>query len=216
MGIETFVGTYIDGLNPNWPLGSDGVNTADDHDRGIKLVLQNTFPNISGAVTATHTELNKLDGFNGGTADLNVVSGVSAAGLTNVELLSLNGISSNVQTQLNAKADNGANTGITSLGGITDQNTTQESIGIYHGRVVLDGVSQRLPSGWSVAKIGTGSYRVTHSLSNANYTVVATSFNTTNVCKCPNNGANAFDVSTYNVATGVQNNGSFQFHMTMD
>lgn len=58
MGLETFIGTYIDGLNASNPVNSvDYVSQGDDHIRGIKLVLQNTFPNITGEVSATQTEL---------------------------------------------------------------------------------------------------------------------------------------------------------------
>lgn len=50
--------TYIDGLNPSNPVGSDPVAFTDEHLRLIKSVLQSTFPNIAGAVTASHTDLN--------------------------------------------------------------------------------------------------------------------------------------------------------------
>lgn len=63
MGLETFVGTFIDGLNTANPVGaSDNLNQGDNHIRGIKLVLQNQFPNLSGAMNATHTELNYVVG----------------------------------------------------------------------------------------------------------------------------------------------------------
>ena len=40
MGLETFIGTYIDGLNTANPVNaSDTVDEGDDHIRGIKLVL---------------------------------------------------------------------------------------------------------------------------------------------------------------------------------
>jgi hypothetical protein len=57
--IETV--TFISDLNPANPVGStDKVQTLDDHARNTKLALLNTFPNITGAVTASHTELNAL------------------------------------------------------------------------------------------------------------------------------------------------------------
>ena len=55
--------TYIDGLNASNPVGStDKVQTLDDHVRLIKSAIKATLPNLTGAVTATHTELNYVDG----------------------------------------------------------------------------------------------------------------------------------------------------------
>ena len=60
MALET--GTYISDLVSTNPTGSDQKNTADDHIRLIKSTVKTTFPNVSGAVTPTHTELNYVDG----------------------------------------------------------------------------------------------------------------------------------------------------------
>ena len=54
--------TYISGLVSANPASGDAVGQADDHLRLIKTTLLNTFPSITGAVTATHTELNQLAG----------------------------------------------------------------------------------------------------------------------------------------------------------
>ena len=56
MALET--ATYIDGLVPANPLGSDAIAFADDHIRLIKSTIKTTFPNIKGAVTASHENLN--------------------------------------------------------------------------------------------------------------------------------------------------------------
>lgn len=50
--------SYISGLNPAWPAGSDSYHQGDDHIRLIKSVLRTTFPNITGPVTATQAQLN--------------------------------------------------------------------------------------------------------------------------------------------------------------
>lgn len=60
MALET--GTYIDDLNVNNPASTDGLGQADDHMRLIKSTIKSTFPSITGAVSSTHTELNKMDG----------------------------------------------------------------------------------------------------------------------------------------------------------
>ena len=57
MGLET--ATYISGLNASNPINAtDVVGEGDDHLRLIKSTLLNTFPNITGAMTLTHTQLN--------------------------------------------------------------------------------------------------------------------------------------------------------------
>ena len=63
--------TYIDGLVITNPTGTDPRSQGDDHLRLVKSTLKSTFPNVSGAMTATHTELNLIDGYTGTTAELN-------------------------------------------------------------------------------------------------------------------------------------------------
>jgi len=58
--LETF--NFLDSLVPANPPISDGVVQGDDHLRGIKLALKNTFPNITGAITATQGDLNAVAG----------------------------------------------------------------------------------------------------------------------------------------------------------
>jgi len=52
--------TYIDGLVKENPTGSDSISEGDDHIRLIKKVILDTFPNITGIVTATQTTLNTI------------------------------------------------------------------------------------------------------------------------------------------------------------
>ena len=86
MALET--GTYISDLNVSNPAATDGVTQADDHLRLIKSTVKATFPNVSGAVTPTHTELNYVDG-----------------------------VTSAIQTQLDAKQPLDAD--LTAIGGLT-------------------------------------------------------------------------------------------------
>ena len=69
MGLET--GTYIDSLNSSNPTAGDAVSEGDDHLRLIKSTVKATFPNLTNAVTSTHTELNILDGATVITAKIN-------------------------------------------------------------------------------------------------------------------------------------------------
>ena len=59
MALET--GTHINSLNASNPVSTDGLAQADDHIRLIKATIKATFPNITGAMTATQTILNGLD-----------------------------------------------------------------------------------------------------------------------------------------------------------
>jgi hypothetical protein len=56
MALET--GSFISDLNTSNPQSTDSVSQADDHIRLIKSTVKATFPNITGAVTKTHTQLN--------------------------------------------------------------------------------------------------------------------------------------------------------------
>ena len=60
MALET--GTYISDLVATNPTSGDLKSSGDDHLRLVKSTVKATFPNISGAVTPTHTELNFVDG----------------------------------------------------------------------------------------------------------------------------------------------------------
>ena len=60
MAIETF--GFIDDLNVANPTATDNVSEGDDHIRGVKATLKSTFPNVTGAITPTATELNYVDG----------------------------------------------------------------------------------------------------------------------------------------------------------
>ena len=63
MALET--GTYISDLVPANPGPNDLKSLGDDHLRLIKSTLKTTFPSVTGAVTATHTDLNNVSGLSG-------------------------------------------------------------------------------------------------------------------------------------------------------
>jgi hypothetical protein len=60
MTVET--ATYINGLNATYPAASDPKSEGDDHLRLIKSTVKATFPNVSGAVSATHADLSAAAG----------------------------------------------------------------------------------------------------------------------------------------------------------
>lgn len=50
--------TYINSLNADYPTGSDNISQGDNHIRLLKSAIKATFPNITGAVSGTHTAIN--------------------------------------------------------------------------------------------------------------------------------------------------------------
>lgn len=60
MALET--ATYINGLVSTNPVSTDPKSQGDDHIRLLKSTILATWPNITGVVTPTHTELNYVDG----------------------------------------------------------------------------------------------------------------------------------------------------------
>lgn len=57
MAVESV--TYINNLDPSLPSGGDSIAEGDDHIRNVKKGIKTTFPNVTGAVTATHQQLNE-------------------------------------------------------------------------------------------------------------------------------------------------------------
>lgn len=66
MALET--GTYIDDLVVTNPVSGDPKSQGDDHLRLLKSTIKTTFPNITGEVTPTQVEINRLDGITGPAA----------------------------------------------------------------------------------------------------------------------------------------------------
>jgi len=68
-------GTYVNSLVPANPASTDGLAQADDHIRLIKSTLKNTFPNLTGPVTATQADLNNPPG---SLTDLGITDGTAS------------------------------------------------------------------------------------------------------------------------------------------
>ena len=103
MGVET--ATYISQLSATNPLGTDPVSEGDNQIRLVKEVLQAQFPNFTAAtVDPTVTELNYVDG-----------------------------VTSAIQTQLDAKSATAGNTSLVTLGTITTGTWTATDVAVAHG-----------------------------------------------------------------------------------
>lgn len=124
MSLET--ATYINGLVVTNPPDSDPKSQGAGHFRLVKSTIKNTFPNVTGAVTPTHVEINYLSGVTSSvqvqlntkaptaspvfTTAATLPAATTIGTVTAAEILTLSGVSSAIQTQLNGK---GAITGQT-------------------------------------------------------------------------------------------------------
>jgi hypothetical protein len=95
------------GANVSVAAGKNKVVYCDGAGSGAAVVdLSSGFDATTLAelgVTATAAELNTLDGFTGDKDDLNYAESLRATGVTDTEFDYLDGVTSNIQTQLDAK-----------------------------------------------------------------------------------------------------------------
>jgi len=115
MTVESPV-NYIDDLDNTYPASGDTRTEGDDHIRNIKTALLASFPNITGAVSATQVELNILDGYTGTTAELNYLDQTAAGTITADEAVVADGsgnIDCNNSNFTNVDIDSGAIDGVT-------------------------------------------------------------------------------------------------------
>lgn len=193
MGLES--ATYLTDLVNTNPVSSDAKSQGDDHIRLIKAVLLSSFPGIAGAMTASHTELNILDGATLSTAELNILDGVTAstaelnildgATLTTTELNYVDGVTSAIQTQLDLKAPlaSPALTGTpTAPTATTGTSTTQIATTAFVGATAF---SSALP-----AQTGNGGKLITTDGSTASWT------NSLNVAVVSPSAGTAFATTT--------------------
>lgn len=74
-------GSFVADLNPAWPLGTDDRNQGDDHLRLIKRFIQQTLPELGGAVSVSHTEMNQLAGISTGQTIQQQIDDLKNAGV---------------------------------------------------------------------------------------------------------------------------------------
>jgi hypothetical protein len=190
MGLET--GTYISDLNASNPASGDQKSQGDDHIRLVKSTILATFPNVTGAVTKTHTEINALAA-SGANADITSLTAITAGGLPNGTITTATIADAAITT---AKIDNGqvtidklANNSV-STARIVNANVTAAKLdGAQSGSAPIFGVrawvrfngtgTVAIGASGNVTSItdrGTGEYTVnfTTAMADANYAAVAT------------------------------------------
>jgi hypothetical protein len=85
---------------------------------GVSGLEQADFTKLA-AVTASASEINVLDGYSGGTAELIYLDTLHATGVTSTEFDFLDGVTSNIQTQLDSKATSSGVTSVATGTGLT-------------------------------------------------------------------------------------------------
>lgn len=133
MPVETPTG--IQDLNPSWPTAVDPISEGDDHDRLTKLAIQQSFPGMTGPWVTTNQI--KANGFD---ANANRVI--------------------NVGTPVDATdaARKGETDALDNrVGALEAQAATFQSFGSVESNGTISGGS----GDFTVAKTGTGSYRMT-------------------------------------------------------
>ena len=91
-------GTYVNSLVPANPASTDGLAQADDHILLIKSTIKNTFPNITGPVTSTQAELDASLP----AGHVSYLADLVNTGVTSTEYDYLDGVTSNIQTQIDS------------------------------------------------------------------------------------------------------------------
>jgi len=142
MALETAF--FISDLNTANPQSTDSVAQADDHLRLLKATVKNTFPNVTGAVTKTHTQLNNtLDKTGDTVTGLLTLSGAPSSNLhaaTKAYVDTADAAKANTSTTVSA------GTGLTGGGDLSADRT----ISVAAGGI---GTTQLADSGVTTAKI---------------------------------------------------------------
>lgn len=157
--------TYINGLDSANPTATDPKSQGDDHIRLVKSAVKATFPNVTGAVNPTHTELNYVVGVTSGIqSQINAKGDVTTTGsqtltnktltspalgntsVTGVKTVDFNGEydNGNSGTAKTVTMTNGQKQKITLTGNATITiSFTGAAVGTYQLRTIQDGTGSR-------------------------------------------------------------------------
>lgn len=200
MTVETAL--YPNQLNASWPAQSDIVREGAGHIRAVKTVLKTTFPNVTGAVTPTHVELNYMVGVTSGVqAQINTKGAIAGQTWTGTHVFPstttvgpltptiqgyLATVTSDAQAQINTKAAKAGDTytGAHNFGGATSVTLpAATSIGSVSDVELgyLDGVTAPIQSQLAgKADINGESYTGTHDFTGATVQVATQPAGTSN------------------------------------
>jgi len=127
--------TYINGLVATNPTSSDNISDGDNHIRLLKSTIKATFPNVTGAVSGTHTAINSAvteanDATNANTASKIVKRDGSGNFSAGTITAALSGNATTATTLQTARTiggvsfDGSANINLPGVNTTGDQNTT--------------------------------------------------------------------------------------------
>jgi hypothetical protein len=182
------------------PTITSPVITGGTINGGAALTVDSTELNKLDGVTATTAEINALDTLTASRAIVSNASGIlTAAVTTDTEISRLSGLSSNVQTQLNAKL---------SLSGGTVTGTTN-----FTGALQVDGSTLRKTAGGQSSASASTYDRITHGIGATPSSIVLTqrsnaTTGSPRIFYATNVGATYFDVYALDTA-GNQQSGAY-------
>ena len=108
--VSVFGGTLIDDADAATARTTLGLGTAATTASSAYATAaqgataDSAIQNLAGlGITSTAAEINTLDGYTGGVTELNYLDALHATGVTSTEFDYIDGVTSNIQTQLNAK-----------------------------------------------------------------------------------------------------------------
>jgi hypothetical protein len=117
---------------------------------GTNVTATATELNIMDGVTATTSEINVLDGYTGSVTELNYLDTLHATGVTSSEFDFLDGVTSNIQTQLNTKVTSSGVTSVATGTGLTGGTITST------GTISLDTTLGAVGTYAMLGRTGTG------------------------------------------------------------
>lgn len=126
MTVET--ASFINTLDATYPAATDAKSEGDDHLRLIKTAVKATFPNVTGAVTPTHTQLNFVTGVTSAIqTQINTKAPTASPTLTGTAILAnqeTSGTATFAGVTINGTLDMNAGTAATITGLATPTGTT--------------------------------------------------------------------------------------------
>lgn len=123
MGTNTITDTKVGQWDSAYTLTNAITATATEINKLDGVTATTADINKLATLTSTTAELNTLDGFTGAVADLNYAKDLRATGVTSTEFDYLDGVTSNIQTQLDGKLANTNDMTLTLTGDATGSAT---------------------------------------------------------------------------------------------
>ena len=146
--LDGFTGSAAD-LNYAKDLNATGV-TAAEFDKLDGLTATTAELNKLTGVTSSTAELNSVDGYAGGATELNYAKALYDTGVTSVEYNYLDGVTSNIQTQLGTKLQSGGTLSSATITTLTSTTANISTVDLGNWTVYESGGSLYFKTGTTV------------------------------------------------------------------